>query len=665
VRPVHRFAAPEVGAPDAEPPSATLADETRPVLRAPPERVVSWQERAPVEADGAVGVAQILRGRLAKASHLVVRAHLSAGRERFVTPAQVVAVERSPGGRRFRARFPVPAAWRAAEVAVTVRGIPIGITELGSIETGELEIPAGARLEFAIGVLEPEIGSDPVAFTIEACSEACDPLYRVELDPGRAEGRGWHDARVPLDALAGARRRFVFRTERLAEAAPFSLPLWANPTLYAPAAPAAGANLILLSIDTLRADHLPSYGYPHDTAPFLDSLARGGTLFESCVAAATATTPSHMTMFTSLAPSAHGATDGFKTLSGAIRTLPEWIRAQGLDTAAITEDGWVGVHQGFARGFDLFVENKSPRIMAPEGQVDRTFASARRWLELHRDRRFFLFLHTYQVHAPYAPPERYAHLFGVQDGVSVDERSPLHLRQRADYDREIRYTDDELASLFAALEALGLAERTVLVVTSDHGEEFLEHGLVSHGGHLYEESVRVPLVLRGPGVPAGRRIASPVGHADLMPTVLELLDLPVPGNLAGRSLRGLFADAGAALDPRPVFSESWGDFQPGGPEGGRVFTPPSLAVRSGGRKLVRYRSPEGTRHELYDLAADPGERTDLFESDPQAAAPLLSLLEAHAREVERARDGAEPAGGAPPSLDPDREEKLRALGYVE
>jgi arylsulfatase A-like enzyme len=666
VRPVHRFAAPEAGAPDAEPPVATLADETRPALRAPRERIVFWKERAPVEADGAVAMAQVLRGRIAKASHLVVRAYLSAGRERFVTPAQIAAVQRSPGGRLVQARFPVPESWRAEEVAVTVRGVPIGITELGAIETGEVEIPEGARLEFAIGVLEPEIGSDPVAFTVEACSDACATLYRAELDPARAEGRGWHDARVPLDALAGARRRFVFRAERLAEAAPFSLPLWASPTLYAPAAPEAGRSLILLSIDTLSADHLPSYGYVHDTAPFLDSLARAGTLFESCVAASTTTTPSHMTIFTSLAPSVHGATDGFKTLSTAIPTLPERIRAQGLDTAAITEDGWVGVHQGFARGFDLFVENKSARIMAPEGQVDRTFGRARRWLELHRDRRFFLFLHTYQVHAPYAPPERYAGLFGVQDGVVLDERSPLHLRQRADYDREIRYTDDELAGLYATLEALGLAERTVLVVTSDHGEEFLEHGLVSHGAHLYEESVGVPLVLHGPGIPAGRRVATPVGHADLMPTLLELLEVPVPQGLAGRSLRGLLAEAGAEPEPRPVYSESWGDFQPGGPgAGGRVFTPPSLAVRSGGRKLVRYRSPQGTRHELYDLASDPGERIDLFGSDPHVAEPLLSLLEAHARELVRAREGAAPAEPAPPSLDPDREEKLRALGYVE
>jgi arylsulfatase A-like enzyme len=659
MRPIHRFEAPAEGARRAALATATLEDDTRPVLRAPRSRVVASRERAPVGSEGEVEVVQIVRGRLAEASHVVARAHLEAGPERRVSPPRLVALRRTPAGSLFAARFPVPAEWRAREVAVGVIGVPIGTEELAAIETAAVAVPAGARLEFAIGVLEPELGSDPVAFQVDACSDACETVYRAELAPARSQDRGWHDARVALDSLAGQRRRFVFRAERPTRAAPFSLPLWAHPTLYAPAERAdGGASLILLSIDTLRADHLPSYGYAHETAPFIGRLAREGTLFENTVAASTATTPSHMTMFTSLPPSVHGATDGFKALPEGILTLPEWIRAQGLDTAAITEDGWIGAQQGFARGFDVFVENKSARVMVPEGQVERTFARARRWLELHRDKRFFLFLHTYQVHAPYAPPSRYAELFAPPAG----EAAPTHVRQLADYDREIRYVDDELAGLFAALEALRLAERTVLVVTSDHGEEFLEHGLVSHGGHLYEESVAVPLVLRGPGIPAGRRIPTPVGHADLMPTLLEVLGLPVPAGLSGRSLRGLLDGASGELETRPVFSEAWATFQPGGPHRGRAFEPPSLAVRRGGRKLARYRSPEGTRYELYDLAADPGERTDLSGSSPDEASALRSLLEAYERESSRKAGRAAPAL---PALDADRERKLRALGYLE
>src|SRR5262245_22808963 len=230
MRPVHRFAAPAEGAGTAALPRATLLDDTRPVLRVPRSQVVAWSASTPVTAEGEVVVSQLLRGKLAAASHLVVRAELAAGRDRELTPPRLVAVRRAPKGRLFAARFPVPAAWGAREVSVTVRGVPIGTEKLEAIETEAVEIPAGARLEFAIGVLEPELGSDPVAFAVDACAEDCDTIYRAELAPARAEDRGWRDARVPLDALAGSRRRFVFRAERLARTAPFSLPLWANPT---------------------------------------------------------------------------------------------------------------------------------------------------------------------------------------------------------------------------------------------------------------------------------------------------------------------------------------------------------------------------------------------------------------------------------------------------
>src|SRR5262245_8094133 len=230
MRPVHRFAAPAEGAGTAALPRATLLDDTRPVLRVPRSQIVAWSASAPVTAEGEVEVSQLLHGRLAAATQLVVRAELAAGRNREQTPPRLVAIRRAPKGRLFAARFPVPAAEGPGRGAVPVRGVQIGTEKLESIETQAIEIPAGARREFAIGVLEPELGSDPVAFAVDACAEACDTVYRAELAPGRAEGRGWRDARVPLDALAGSRRRFVFRAERLARTAPFSLPLWANPT---------------------------------------------------------------------------------------------------------------------------------------------------------------------------------------------------------------------------------------------------------------------------------------------------------------------------------------------------------------------------------------------------------------------------------------------------
>lgn len=665
VRPLRRFAGSASDPRAATARSATLLDDTRPVLSAP-GRVDLSAPRAPLGRDGVLRIEAPLPASYAGVSHALGSVVLFAGEERHELPRRLYALEKRGATRVLTLQVPVPAQLAGSE-RVGFRLLGIGIPEAAesSLETAPLDIPAGARLEFAIGVLEPDFADGPVAFELAACREGdCERLYAETLDPARAEQPGWQERRVGLAGLAGERRRLRFTSRRVAGATT-SLPAWADPTLLAPAARRADApNVILISIDTLRADHLPSYGYGRDTAPFVDEyFARGGVLFESTTAASAVTAPSHMTIFTGLQPSAHGVTDGLRTLARTIPTLPEELRAHGVTTAAFTEDGWVGVHQGFARGFDRFVENKSADVMVPEGQVDRTFAQARAWFERHGDRRFFLFVHTYQVHAPYAPPPRYAALFA-----DAGADPPPHLRAMADYDREIRYVDDELRGLVAALERAGLAEHTVLVLTSDHGEEFLEHGLVSHGGHLYEESVRVPLLLRGPGFPAGLRVATPVAQADLMPTLLGLFGVAPPPGGQGRSLLDLARGGDApGLAGRPLFSEGLVKFQAGA-GGGRSFDPPVTAVRVGPRKLLRDRERGEQRLELYDLARDPGEQRNLLENGESAPDDLRALLDAYPgqREAEQRRlVGGEDGAGAAPSLDPQRREKLRALGYLQ
>jgi arylsulfatase A-like enzyme len=663
VRPLLRFAGGGGDPRAAAPPSATLLDDTRPVLGAP-GRVDLGAPRAPLGRDGALRLEAPLPASYAGVSHALGSLVLFSGGERHELPRRLYALEKRGANRVLVLRIRVPAELSGSgRVGFRLLGVGIPEAPESRVETPPLVIPAGARIEFAIGVLEPDFADGPVAFELAACHAGdCEPLYAETLDPARAEQRGWQERRVGLAELAGEHRRLRF-TSRRVEGATTSLAAWADPTLLVPAArPAGAANVILISIDTLRADHLPSYGYARDTAPFVDEyFARGGVLFESVSAASAVTAPSHMTIFTGLQPSAHGVTDGLRTLPPTIPTLPEELRAHGVTTAAFTEDGWVGVHQGFARGFDRFVENKSAEIMVPEGQVDRTFARARAWFERHGDRRFFLFAHTYQVHEPYAPPPRYAGLFA---GAGADALP--HLRAMADYDREIRYVDDELRDLVSALERAGLAEDTVLVLTSDHGEEFLEHGLISHGGHLYEESVRVPLLLRGPGFPAGLRVATPVAQADLMPTLLALFGVAPPPGGQARSLLEL-ARGGDAPDlaGRPLFSEGLVKFQ-AGPGGGRSFDPPTTAVRVGQRKLLRDRERGEQRLELYDLARDPGEHHNLLEAGEDAPDDLRALLDGYLgqREAEQRRlaEGAD-AAGAPP-LDPERREKLRALGYL-
>ena len=310
--------------------------------------------------------------------------------------------------------------------------------------------------------------------------------------------------------------------------------------------------------------------------------------------------------------------------------------------------------------------------MSPEGEVDVTFEKARHWLERNRDRHFFLFLHTYQVHTPYAPPAAYGGLFAEHAGEIITKASPLHWRLRRDYDREIRYVDDELRTLFARLTTLGLDRDTVFIVVSDHGEEFLDHGRFEHGTQNFQESVHVPLMFTGPGIPRGKRIATPVSHADLLPTILELLGLPDAPKWRAQSLLGLIGgSAPEGLEERALFSES-ADSLGVGADGFvvEVLPPPAFSVRRGRQKIVRYRTENGLRYEYYDLGRDPEEQHDLFAERGHEVADLVARLDGYEHESHALRKRIEGESGATARepeirLEPAQEEKLRALGYLE
>jgi arylsulfatase A-like enzyme len=652
-------------------PKATIDDETRFVLRAPPSGVLAWPHEIPAK-DGFARLEVPLLPPFDRATKILASIDIDAGTEHHSLERRVVRTQRRPDGAFLSLELQLPPSLaEALSVKATVSAVGLGVTSFARYETREVPIPDGAQLEFALGILEPELGRDPVAFELSACAgSACEVIFAETVDPTVSDQRGWQDRRVSLDAFAGQRRRFAFGARRLRAASEFSIPVWANPTVYAPAPRSPeDVNVILLSIDTLRADHLTSYGYAHDTAPFIDArLAQRGVVFESLTAASPVTAPSHMTMFTALQPITHGVTHGLKSLSPALRTLPELLRAHRIDTAAFTENGWVGTRQGFGRGFNAFSENKSPDVMVPMGEVDVTFAQAKRWLAWNRDKQFFLFVHTYQVHDPYAPPERYADLFTHHDGQKLDESSPPYLRRRADYDREIRFVDDELRSIISELERQEIEGETVFILTSDHGEEFLEHGHFSHGRHLYEEAVRVPLIFQGAGIPEGRRVETPVAQVRLMPTILELFAVEAPpGQTAPSLLPLILGEELPAGAPGPVYSEAWMTTQRGRISDIKRFQPPSVSVRVGSRKVTRIRERGGFRYEYYDLSEDPGEQRDLYPRRRDEASDLVALLERY--EDERRARSRELLGEEEPHapslrLDPEREEKLRALGYL-
>jgi arylsulfatase A-like enzyme len=390
------------------------------------------------------------------------------------------------------------------------------------------------------------------------------------------------------------------------------------------------------------------------------------------------TQPSHFTMLTGLPPSVHRLVEasGTKILPPAARTLAQELRDAGVATAAATENAAIVLGSGIERGFESYSELRGRAANHKTGDIELTLASARSWLERNGDRRFFLFLHTYEVHTPYAPAASHASLFADEDsGREVPHNIPEDLHPDR-YDREIRYTDDTLRSFFAALEEAGWLEDTIVVVTSDHGEAFLEHGYLAHGAELHQELVHIPLMLLGPGITAGQRLQVPLGHADLMPTLLELMNAaapPVANRTYGRSFAPLLRGETTAAElavwrRRPVFSEAWRTARfvvgaNGAPAMEKVRVP-RFAVRVGQRKLIRRRERGRPQYEYYDLGSDPGERNDLYQQDPSAAGDLRRLIDGYVRDTasSAARLGAPEAGGP---LEPERAAKLRALGYVE
>ncbi len=327
----------------------------------------------------------------------------------------------------------------------------------------------------------------------------------------------------------------------------------------------ATRGVVLISIDTLRADHLGCYGYSRDTSPFIDSLAARGVLFEHAFAPLPGTLPSHMSMLTGYYPPEHGVYPPNGVLSPEIEMLPELFQRSGFRTGGFTENGYVAGRYGFDRGFDVFDDH----IESSYDDVERTVARALDFLRgLQPEDRFFLFLHTYAVHDPYEPPEPYASQFGsprppdafaptgpnlIAFNRGKGEISAAALAHyRSAYDASIRYVDDVFAGFFDELHILGLDRDLTVLLTSDHGEEFLEHGKMVHE-QIYRETMHVPLIILHPQV-TPRRVSSVVEGIDVTPTLLALAGLEPLEGISGRSLVDLLLGG-----ERPPGAEAYGE----------------------------------------------------------------------------------------------------------
>lgn len=395
----------------------------------------------------------------------------------------------------------------------------------------------------------------------------------------------------------------------------------------------ADGPIVLISIDTLRADRLPAYGYSKIETPHIDRLIADGVLFERAYSHSPQTLPAHTSILSGQLPFEHGVRDniGFTVRPGQ-PFLQQRLKDAGFATGAFVSAYVLRLQTGISQGFDVY-DDRLPAASPerPLGQVqrpgDQTVAAAISWIDRQSSSKFFAFVHIYEPHRPYAPPPRFA------------KASP--------YDGEVEYSDEIVGRLLDHLRAKDLYDRATIVLLADHGEGLGDHGEEEHGIFLYRETIQVPLVVKLPAWHGGgRRVAAPVQHIDLLPTILDLVggehSRLRPDDRQGRSLTPVLTGSGE-LPPPSVYSESL-----------------SPRYHFGWSELYaltdeRYRLIRAPRDELYDVAQDPGERQSIAAERPQARAAMRGALD---------RIVANVAVTAPSSVSDEDRRKLAALGYV-
>jgi arylsulfatase A-like enzyme len=423
-------------------------------------------------------------------------------------------------------------------------------------------------------------------------------------------------------------------------------------------------NVLWIVVDTLRADAVGAYGNPRGLTPRIDRLGAEGVVFENAFSSAPWTLPSFASMFTSQPPQSHGAggrADDYRGLDPSIPTLPAQLREAGYATAAIANVEFLARPFGVTRGFDhldvqAFENNTELR------DAHQTTDAAVNWLEGNRDSAFLLLVHYFDAHAEYRPPAAYRARFAAEqdradDSFRFGTRSHVIDRragrmellpevvERAHrlYEAEVAFVDDEIGRLIDRLSALGLDENTLVIVTSDHGEEFLDHGDWEHGHTLYDELLRVPLVLRQTGRLAPRRVEATVGLVDLAPTILERCGLSACKSFRGRDLSP--ALSGRDLPEAELLS--YGNF----------WGPPLSGLRFGDLAFVQH--PDG-RAELFRWTSDPSELDDRSTVDPAGRDRIQDHLQRAQAEAFRVGH----ASGPRVRLTAEETRRLSAVGYA-
>jgi arylsulfatase A-like enzyme len=400
-------------------------------------------------------------------------------------------------------------------------------------------------------------------------------------------------------------------------------------------------NILLIVVDTLRADHLGCYGYERDTSPHVDALAGQSAVFERLIAPAIPTHPSFVTINTGQYPITHGvvAHGGTRGVPRAAPWLPSLLQKQGYTTCAI--DNLAEWRFGFSQGYEFYIDPTRRRALSLNCDNREINRRAIPWLKQHAKERFFMFVHYWDPHTPYLPPRAYRSLFYKGNPSDPAHHSldglmahPLGRTWRetwfnklggpitdaayieALYDAEIRYCDEGIGQLLQTLDALRIAEDTLVILTSDHGELMYRHGIFFDHHGLYDGNLHVPLLFRHPSVREGR-IPHLVAHVDLAPTVLDLCGIPIPDAMEGTSLAPLLRGETAAPVRTFVVSQecTW---------------QMKWAIRTDAHKFILAREEDfyhTPMRELYDLKTDPDELRNIAEQDPATARTLESQLE--------------------------------------
>ena len=546
-------------------------------------------------------------------------------------------------------------------------------------------VPQNGFLHFGMGIAAKDA---PVKFEVSVSGVAGEMFSKVITDP-----EVWDDGAINLARWSGKKINLQLRTESEHAGA---VALWANPILSSSKLPAL-PNVLIYTVDTLRADHASLYHYQRDTTPFLSKFGANGVVFEDCQAQSTWTKSSIASMMTSLYSFTHGIMNDSGTIPPGAATIAEQLREAGYVTASIVASPFVGRSTGLERGFDYLMEFpviRRQRNARTDGETDS--GALNRvifpWLDRHHDEPFFLYAHSTDPHAPYGPPppfdakfanpaqnaefnRNYArfrtnHEYGGGAMISPEmcQKAGINgnrfLGQAVDrYDAEVLHNDYSFELLIDKLKQLGVLDNTLIIVMSDHGEEFWDHGWTAHGHTVYQELTHAVLLLWNPSLlPTPRRVKEPVQLIDVMPTIFDLLKLKAPPIMEGQSLEPLarghhFQRSGLVIASRFAAAQPIGLVPENATDSFAIidehwkFIYRNKSAHTGAKKV-----------ELYDRSSDRAERHDVSGEHPDLIQERTAALSQWIQAQNKIRSLVGHPGQS--SLDQQTIDRLRSLGYL-